>query len=309
MGNNHLSLMATAIFLAFSPVIEFVGAQEAQPGQSQIDEINKRYQQEYDKIKAEADELKGFKPNAVEGLTNSKLEITKKTVEIKFDTPSVDMRIQEIKLHLPQITMKTRKIAFDVPRFEWDTTNIGPVKLDLPQIYSDRVEIKMDIPEFTWEVTSIKTKIPEFYMNPQRITFEIPEFTLRDVKEEIGKIEDKSNELQARSKELSKRQMIELADATEITFLQIEEEITVQRDAAISQIDKAIVDLEKAITDVKYYGMNPEAVRGADGSTTNLLDQLSMLRKQREQIIGDVNASLQTLTKEKAAALDALKGG
>jgi hypothetical protein len=295
-----------ASFFIYSLVSGHVLAQEREFDLSAIDEINSRYEKEYEKIQTEAASLGGFDVSDFEGIVGKKLETSSRRVTIAFDTPSVDMRVQEMKFHIAQVSMNMRSISFDIPEFVWGRTNIGPVKLDLPKIYSKRIEIKTKIPEFSWEVTSIKTKIPEFYMHRQEIKFDIPEFKLIDVSDEVSEIQSAATALQAQSASIEAAHKGELRHATELSFIEFEGELTRQMEAADGKFAEALAEVGVAIEQVGYYGIDPTRVRNEDGTFTNLIETMETIQAERDAVRSQFETAIQELKTERSNAVAAL---
>lgn len=276
-------------------------AQEA--GTQKIDEINARYEAEYKKIETEASKLDDFDPSKVGAAVGVDIKVTKKRVDISFDTPRVSMKRRDMVMHLPQMAMRTKEMSFDIPEFEWGTTDIGPISLDLPKIYSKRVSFSMDIPEFTWETTTIKMDVPEFFMERQEIKFDVPEVEVINVRKEVKEIEAKSKELEQRSATLVASQRGELVAATGEMFDGIEKQVIVERDKAVLDLNAAIEQLKDAIKTVEYYSMDPRKVRNEDGSQTDLIAQLDELIAQRDDLIKKIDDNLTDLRLRREEAI------
>lgn len=275
-----------------------------------VDEINSRYQAEYRALEKRARSVEEDfeEPNDVEAAVSVSLDVDWDITDIKFDTPSVDMKRQEWKFDLPQTSFNTRRFSFDIPEFKWGRTNIGPIKLDLPKIYSKRIEFKTDIPEFRWETTSIKLDIPEFYMHRQHIKLHLPQFKVKDVQAEIETVQKEAEAIESEVELIKQRHTQELTHATALSFKLAEDKIEHQKEKMSETFDNALTCLDYGIQIVEYYGMNPELVRNEDGSSSNLISQRAQLVTELESAMTSLDNSVKQLATQREAALNKISG-
>ena len=87
------------------------GTSAASDVQTQVDEITKKYQSQWDAIKKEGEAIKDDAPEGAETAVGVDLDCDMKRKEIKLDIPEVTMKTRNISLHVPQVTMKTNRIV------------------------------------------------------------------------------------------------------------------------------------------------------------------------------------------------------
>lgn len=255
--------------------------------QRKIEEINKRYEEEWVRIKRESDSIKNRAPTGAETVAGIDLDCKMKRNEIRLDIPEVSMSLQNISLHLPQVTMKTQRIVWDNPETFMGTTTCGwipefydwqirmrPVQCDLPQIRMVRREAKIDTPEFRWDRVDIKMHIPEFRMKSQEWVFDLPECEINSVSVETERIKADAKKLQDRSSALANEQQKEIKSVVVL-------DLTNRRQQLDGSFEQAITQVQQAIDKIKVYGIDPTKVRQENGSEVNLVELLQQIQEKR----------------------------
>lgn len=275
--------------------------------QQKIEEIEKKYKAEYDRLRAEGEEIaeNAPSPNEVEAVIGIETDVDWKVTTMKFDIPVVFIKTREFKLHLPQFRIDRKVIKFDIPETYMATTKVGEypcfkgwkwhscdLKMDVPQFSMKRVDVSLDLPVISWDVTSFKMDIPEFYNKRIDWKLHLPQFKVTDVNGELRTVDADVKKLTNRASEISANQKQEITRV-------IGDDLTSKRGMISKQFDAAINALQKGIEQTRAVGANPENIV-ADGKTINLVAKLNDLQTQKTKAIADIDKMIANLSLKSA---------
>ncbi len=260
--------------------------------EDRIEQINDKYQAEFDRIEADGSALSqnAPKPTAFEGAAGVNFDVEWDVTTIKIDVPEIKLKRRDMKLHLPQFRMKRTSIKWDNPEFHWAVTKVGEypcfkglkmyscdIKTKVPQVRMVRKEAKFDVPEVFWDTTTIKMDIPEFFTNRIEIKMHLPQFYAQDVDAQIEAHKSAADGLANRADELATRQKAEIEAV-------VREDLNAKRVETVEQFDVAITQFAVMIEKIRKTGADPSSVE-VDGQMMNYVAILADLRQKKADVL------------------------
>lgn len=287
--------------------------------QAKINEITERYKPEIERIQQEGEALgdEARDPSTGEYVINVDFDLDWKEREIIFDLPTVTMRERKLALDLPRVEMKRQRIVFHTPSVRMENRVVGkyPVFRGLkvkwkdiitkvPVPFMEKQEIIFDIPEVRMERKDISLKIPEFGKNRQRWVLKLPEITLKNIKAETKKLQERGQELQRRGEELGKRMESEIELLIASVYGPLTEEGAEVRQDVEESFGGAIRQVQGAIDDLVARKIDPVKIP-AEGGTINLRKTLAELIAERDSINQEIEQALSGAEEEQPAEVAA----
>jgi hypothetical protein len=173
----------------------------------------------------------------------------------------------------------------------------------VPEVTMKRQEVKLSVPEVTMKTTGFVMGVPEFKMLKQDWFVKIPEFTVRNVKVEAQKLEDRGDALSARASSLAEAMKKETTAASAGIYQCYRDDLTAKRGEVAVQFDVGIGQLDGAIEALKAGGANPSSIQSNAGPI-NMLKQRDDLIAQRNASLKQIDDALAQLTEQQKAVTE-----
>lgn len=257
--------------------------------QAEIDNINARYDAEFNKLENQIDGWKGEAPNPseFEATINAEFEVTWEVTDFSFDIPEIIFKTREFSLDLPQFKWDRTGFSMDIPEVFMAVTKVGEypcfkgwkwyscdIKTKVPQVRMVRKDFSLDLPQVWWDRTSFSMDIPEFFSKRVEIKMHLPQFKLESVSGEIESYQAEGEAFARKAEELGKAQEVEIKAAVAAVLED-------QKTNVHMQFDKAIAALDKAIADVKAAGGDPEKINTPTGTISLVAMRADVLEKRK----------------------------
>lgn len=270
-----------------------VAEQPASAEQVEIDRINQKYQDEYQQIENQTDDLE--KKGDICGSGTVKWDVT-----TAFDVPEVTMKTRRFSFDTIKTTFKNRGFSLDLPDCRWKIRNIGfGIKTKLWSCGMKRQDFSTKIPEFRKARTDFSFNIPEF--RKKRIEWKyhmLKIMSLDSISAPCKELEGEGIRIQKQTEETNQNHMAELRP---VLRKQIQDGLAeMSRSAMVADQDMAaaLADMDKSIAELAKNGQNPATIMTeVDGQQVSLVDARAQIARQR--------TDLQTLPAQQQAEMEA----
>jgi len=307
---------------------------------------DKKFEERRAGVERESEDIKkdAPDPNAVEGAIGFELETKWKVQEVKLhipefrnedkkialNLPRVEMRQQTWIYHTPSVRMEARcinkppetvcsmrtkcigggwsKVCTDIP--ECYTRAGGQMCTDIPIPLMQEQKTILGVPEVRGsDRQEVVLSIPVVEMKLQTWKVNVPEFTLKNVKIEIKKTQDRANALQQREQNaaqvLTEGMQGEIkkasVDHTETLFQCQERDLRDTMTTALNEMDANINAVRESIKSAQSFG-----AKELESSMRKALDDLLAARQQAATSMAD---SVMKLAEQKKSAIDKILMG
>lgn len=264
-----------------------------------VTEINKKYEQEYERLRQQGEDLSKKAPDGAENAVGFDIDFSKQK-DVSFDIPEFRMKRQKIVLDLPSVTMKLKRIVWDNPETKMVLKKVGQypeihgwtvkwkdILTDVPEVRMVRREASLHLPEFHMSRNELIFDLPEIFKT-SRVQFKIPEIKFRTTEQGKQEVKDGSEQIAGAADILAKAQKAELIAHTRQVLASQKSTLEAQRSQAIAQMTDAIAQVRQA-------GLDPAAIPQEGGVKLNLVAQLQETEKSFNTALAQIDAALQQL--------------
>jgi hypothetical protein len=233
-------------------------------------------------------------------------QVTIKDQEIIFHTPSVRMKMVKTGEY-PETTCRivTKDIGFgvkiDVPEC---TTTWSPIYMDLPEPFMQEQRIIIGIPEFKMDRVELILGIPEFKMTTQHFILDLPQVTVKNIKVEAKKAQEKGEALSKESRvrgmklteEFKENAKLELGQDVKELFYCYEQDLIQQKNSAMKSLEDGVNLLQATIATMVANKVPDDngSLKNAKSSLKELTDRRVALTEQIEKNIADLHTQQKT---------------
>lgn len=249
--------------------------------QNRINEIVSLYQPEFDRLRAEGEQMeRDFKePSKAGAVLTVDIDVSWEKADLVFDIPSVRMKLHDISFDFPSVRMNRKDMSFDTPSVRMVNKKVGEypcfkswkwyscdIITKVPEFFMERQDISMDIPEVSMELREIKFELPEFFMQRVQWSLHLPQINIINVKAETRAMQERGEALRIRGDKLGASMKAEIDSLLMGGLSEGAQVLVANRDAIAKPFNDAATVITKTIDKLVAKKVDPIKVPASEGN-------------------------------------------